>query len=388
MLRFQQFLAEAAIFSALGVLFLIVKHRESRRLAAGILLFCAFFALVFGLWGADRLAYTSDEWQEYLRFNAARTELVDYGIPAYASNEEAYLELGMDNEAMLLLPRWRFLDTEKFSTEALEKIGAMKQPTSLSLRYLARFAKNILKGLLHRAEFLIFLPFLLIWLLRGRRGAAQFAAAIYLAAVLAMIYLYLYRIDRYFFDRVDYGIWLAASIVMLFFMEPGKRCLPQWIGGLAFVLILLYAQSFSAKYLWFNRQEMAENRLQQRAVLEEIHADAEHFYLRVDNNPWLVNAYGPWDAIPFGIEANHCAFGGWALRTPPANQILRNYGIENPVRDMIDSECIYLLGTDIDWLVDYLHNWYDASAKPIPVKEIGKYTVYRIVSESGVEGIG
>ena len=70
--------------------------------------------------------------------------------------------------------------------------------------------------------------------------------------------------------------------------------------------------------------------------------------------------------------------GGWAARTTSYMGILERYGIENPYRDMIGNEKVYLIDDDIDLTMDYIHTYYDEKAEAVLVSEIGSLKIYQI----------
>ncbi len=55
----------------------------------------AFIVLTLASFGAEKAAYASEEWQEFLAYNEARTDIYDYyGIPSYIQYEAVYEKLG------------------------------------------------------------------------------------------------------------------------------------------------------------------------------------------------------------------------------------------------------------------------------------------------------
>ena len=58
--------------------------------------------------------------------------------------------------------------------------------------------------------------------------------------------------------------------------------------------------------------------------------------------------------------------------------IIHRYGIENPMKDFIGKENVYVMTRDIDTLMEYVKTYYAPDAKAEVVKEIGGINVYSI----------
>ncbi|MFS6557052.1 hypothetical protein VPJ68_16580, partial [Parabacteroides distasonis] len=120
--------------------------------------------------GADRLAYRSEGWQRYEEYNAARTELFDYGFPDYEKNRDEYEKLGIDENAYQMLRGWNHMDTEKFNVEVMKKLIALKTPKRINLGFLKGFVKKVIFKLYTVQSFWCFLLALFTWLLFTRHS--------------------------------------------------------------------------------------------------------------------------------------------------------------------------------------------------------------------------
>lgn len=226
--RLPQFFAEAALLSGIVIYELLrlrqyTKQEAKRRFLRYVRTAAALLFAVAVLYGADRLAYRSEDWQRYEAYNAARTELFDYRFPDYKKNREAYEALGIDENAYQLLRGWNHMDTEKFSQEVLEELIALKTPKSVDLDFLKGFVRKVLLKLYTVRSFWCFLLTLLVWLLSARHRGRDIAALLGELAAVVVLYFFLYYQGRYLRNRVDVGIWLAASLAVLWISAPGKR---------------------------------------------------------------------------------------------------------------------------------------------------------------------
>lgn len=220
MYRMPQFFAEAFLMLGIAVYELLrlrqlapgeAKKRFVRYLAAAAVL----LGVTAVLYGADRLAYRSEGWQRYEEYNAARTELFDYGFPDYEKNRDAYEELGIDENAYKLLRGWNHMDTEKFTVEVMEKLIALKTPKGIDLSFVKGFVKKVIFKLYTVRSFWCFLLALFVWLLFTRHSGKDIAALFGELFALGLLYCFLYYQGRYLRNRVDVGIWMAASLAVL-----------------------------------------------------------------------------------------------------------------------------------------------------------------------------
>jgi hypothetical protein len=77
--------------------------------------------------------------------------------------------------------------------------------------------------------------------------------------------------------------------------------------------------------------------------------------------------------------------GGWDTMTPYKLNQLRTYGIENPIRDLINNPKVYYYGDfKVKGLTQYYNKWYckeGENAEFIKVDELADMGIYRVVIE-------
>lgn len=404
MYREQQFFAELVLMSGIGV-FLLLEGTAERGLlkkrflrCAGI--FAALAVMAAGLHLVDRAAYRAQEWQDYLEYNELRTELLDYGFPDYAENEEAYEELGIDRTAYRMYRGWNFLDTEKFTPDVMRSLIGLKTPRTFSLQLLKNFLREVPGRLFARDCFYCFLLIFIFWLLWGDHTRRAAAAVLYEACVTGALYLYLYYTGRYLYNRVDVGIWLAAVLVMLWLYarEDSRRLAGRGIGsgtvgktdpaggfsartGIALLFSVLCLTQNMWRGSWrVNSTDKTQSRLAMRATVDQLHADTEHLYLVKMGTVSFSGSYGPFDVVPQGIAQNILALGGWPSMMPWCCGMMEENSLDNPFRDVVDREDVYLLDQDIDSTLKYIRKYYDKSAEAELAAEYPGCNAYRIVS--------
>lgn len=381
--RSEQFFAEAAVLSAIGVVMLLElkdvdKQRRRRQLLRYVKSAAVLCLLVGTFWMSDRMAYREPVWQEYLAYNDARTELFDYGFPPYAENKEEYQALGISKTAKRFYESWNHMDEERFSAETMQELVKLKEPRTFGHELKTEFLEEFLPRFANIAGVFLCALYGLYGLLWGKKQKSDKIGILYEIAVIAVLYLYLFYRGRYIHNRVDTGIWFAAVLVVI--RLSGQRMNPFTNRiGLAFVLSCFCAFQLNWKeHLRWDAANEKEEMLQERNVIETIHSDQEHLYLLKMGSVSFAKAYGVFDSIPVGIGDNLYPLGGWPTKTPVYAAVLERYGVGNPFRDMIGSNTIYLVDLKIESTLKYLQDCYSSDASAEEVMRVGPYPVYRI----------
>lgn len=103
--------------------FVSLLQLKKKYLISWTLFAAAVLASVF----ASAQIYSGrDGFDEYNRFNQARTATLDYPIPDYSNNREFYSQLGLDQNDINMYRSWN-IDTKIFTAEKLEKIAALQK---------------------------------------------------------------------------------------------------------------------------------------------------------------------------------------------------------------------------------------------------------------------
>ena len=383
MYRMQQFLVVFALMSGIGVFWLFNVIRDRRGRIRPMLLRCAgVFAglaiLIGGLFAADRLAYRSQGWQEYFEYNKQLTELIDYGFPDYRENRSTYKELGINRNAYLLYRRWNYADTEKFTPEIMRSLVERKPEKHMSLQTIKDFLLEVPPGFLKRFCFWCFLLVFAGWLFWGIHTGNAFAALIYEILLLGAVYLYLYYLGRYLYNRVDVGLWIAAILLLLWMFRPGDSSFTNKLGLLAFLPVLCLTQAVWKDSWRWNTEPKAQRMQEMRTVLTDIYEDTEHIYLAKSGTISYSACYDVFEAMPVGIAQNVFSLGGWPTLTPWYFEKLESAGIDNPYRDMIGNDKVYLIDQDIDSTLKYLRKYYDKTVRANLIRECSGYGTYQI----------
>ena len=87
--------------------------------------------------------------------------------------------------------------------------------------------------------------------------------------------------------------------------------------------------------------------------------------------------------MPEGYRDSLYFSGGWVVRHPQVMALLAEYGLENPYRDAVNNERVYLIPNNINTTIKYIHDYYDSEARAEIVQDLSSefgVNIYRIVS--------
>lgn len=396
--RFQQFLCITAVFGAMALWLLLLYLEEhddaGRKIAKALAAGAVLLILAGGFRAYDRAQYRSQEWADYLEFDKYRTEVIDYGVPDYDAHEAEYNAAGIDRTAYDLMKSWTFQDSERFTAEAFRTIAGFRDKKEMNGALIKGFIKGFVRGAIKESSFIFFLIVLAGWLITGEKKKRNWISLIALGAVIGALEFYLYYAGRFMVNRVDAGIWFAASVILLAWYFPadtgstdtGTEPLISRSAAASAVLAVLTLAAFVTMVPWQDSLKAAVRegdaaRAAERASIEKISSDKDHLYLSKVGTVKMSEAYGVMDPVPYCIADNIYPLGGWGAETPVFKSVLERYGADNPFRDMTENDSIYLVDNDIDGTLAYLRAWYRADAEAELVGDIDGHKIYRIKQE-------
>ncbi len=383
--RIQQALLGIALFSALvlycGVNFFHDLEKPGKRMIQSVVLGSVIVLLIGGLFVFDRAQYSGKEWSDYLEFDKYRAEVLDYGIPKYSEHKQEYKEIGIDKTAYNLMKRWVFEDEERFTADTFRQISELREKKTINKAFVKEFLVSSVKGLLKENCFICFALIFFCWLIIGKRRWMELVSILLLLLVLAAFYFYFFYAGRFMIHRVDAGVWFTASLIMLFmFDEENKSFIPAVAGVL---IIMLFAVRVPwADSLRINSQDQIDAARSERNIIKQINTDQDHLYLTKVGTMQFSKAYGVFDAIPFCSGNNMYPLGGWTAETPTYKAVLKKYGVQNPFKEMVNNDKVFIVDTNIDLTLDYIRKWYYPKAEAELIDVAGSYKIYRIRAEA------
>ncbi|MBQ2960368.1 MAG: hypothetical protein IJE09_03995 [Oscillospiraceae bacterium] len=354
-----------------------------RRFLHYALPFVLVLVLCAGLYAFDEAAWSKEPWSVYHDYDAQRVAYSDYGRPQYHEMPEAYEALGLSETSVRLLFGGNYFDTEVFTGDLMDSISAVRDevfpPPGLG-ECLGIFLDQCLMGFFRNLHVYGFLIVLAFWLAAGEHKLRDWLTVAGTFGLFALMYFYLIYRGRYLIDRVDVALFMALAACMIYMLNPDKLQREKTLA--AFLLLFAIGASYYLNRGAYRSQGEYIDR-ETRSVVETLLDDEEHVYLakldtvsdRIYSSPFETPLPGYWDKIVLlgGFDPNH----------PAIMENLKNYGVENPYRDIVNNNKVYIIEDDIDLTLSHIHEFYDADAYAQLVEPMSSDTglmIYRILS--------
>lgn len=392
--RFEEFGVCALLMAGICIVPVFEKLFENRELGIkariGSVLrylvpFVSLAAIAVGLLGVNTWAWNREEIADYYEFDMTRSLLIDFYIPDYKEMPEVYDELEMDDNFVYMMKKWSFYDTEKFTKENMDKLIAVRDefvPRRTPGECLGTFLNECLGGFLIERPIGAFVFMLALWLAAGRRGVKEWLSLIYMGGVFFMIYMVLIWSERYLANRIDIGMFLALAVGLTFLMEPKKLDDEKLLltGVLCLSLFISYRSSRST--LIMDEHNTIEDKSAAKAAIERILEDDEHLYFV---KVWSIDheMYSPLECAPAGYADKLVHIGGWSMHHPVIEDILADYDIENPYKDIVNHPACYIIDEDIERTIAYISRYYDPDAEAQLIEPLSSETDLKIYKITG-----
>ena len=384
-MRWQAFLMGMPFF-CLGMFFILKEcWRRKCQVIVGL---AVLFSAAFAMHHWDRNLYKAPEFAEFIKFQGPRVTFGDGGNYNQNAVYEDAEELGLSGKDYHILTQWTFYDTEVFSADSLKRysdIVSVYRDKNIP----EQIPRNLLNSLGHSLNTPVFWTWFILCLLVYATRPKKF---LYLWASLVLILglmAYLLDMGRLVY-RVESGFWLYAAVLAVPLFGKFKREIPHqlvYITLFAIVAINLYSYATSGKMV------RDPNSGQERTLAIEDSTNYKQVFDYIDSQPHKMfllsmNAFmrfshhrnPPYLAEPIGIYRNTVSFGYWTPYLPEVTEALADYGITNPIKDVVHDNVIVL---NEPHLADFLQRHYYDSVAVDTLKSIGEMTFfkYRLVTK-------
>lgn len=384
--RFEMFCACVALMSGLLIGYVVKKYKEGelKKKTKYILIAFVPFALSLLAYFANGIyASTDSEYEYYTEFNKNRAELTDYGWPEYSKNESVYTELGITEDDLLMFEHWNFADPDVFNLEAAKKLVSVKVPTS-KRQAVKEFIKWYPKDLL---QYRWIIGVIFIAIVSVLCAPKKWYLYLYSIFVLSVFELYLTYRQRYLMERVDVVVFLALYVVFALLMleHIGNISEKLDVRRCAFVSLFSIVCMVQTIYSQTMDMEKTSNKDGCIEIVNSISEDKSHLYIFSTQDAWFLNAlYGATDVPPKGIASNMYILGGWGTYLPATNDVKHNYNIDNPYKDIVNRDDVYVVYSCIEEYLGYVRRHYDPSVYAVVMKKIGDKNCYCIRNDEYV----
>ena len=331
---------------------------------------------IASLWANNR----TPELKEYTAYNSYRTAIVDYSrLDYYEDQKSEYEKAGFSDFDIKLIRSWIFDYDGAASTDNLKKIieisdGADKEGMTVKTsakQFLKETKKNVRKITPMGAQ-LIVLMLLGLWLILAGTWSSRLLVVLAAMATAAM-HVMLYYVERPAY-RAFYVPIICAAVFMIYALsELGE--LPKWkkAPGIAIALIIavLVLPVYKDSIKTFHKNE---KRIMSDEFVERLKSDNDTFFvvgtMEKKTNPSYLT---PWKAPDTSLDSNCMGGGSWGTKSPYILDKLSAYGIQNPIKDLIDNDNARYVGNkNVKNLTSYYNKWYGKDGRTIQLEQDGE----------------
>ena len=390
-LRVDIFAAVLAVLFPLGLYELVMYTRNKEKKLRAALSYCMPFLMMLvlagGLYGANALMWLRNPYREYKEFATQISNIYDYHseLISYDVMPDVYDRMHITPEVCSMMKLYQsFDDTEVWTTEKclqlLEARNALeKYPGLLEI---ATTYLGCWKEFFSHSFFGGFALIVLLWLVFAKHDRYKLILLLGQLFCLSCLYFVFIWMDRYMVNRIDIGIFMAFAAGFLWCMEASSP--KNWKTGLCLVITTLaiftcaYQNRLSSP--WYPGNQVADYSYSKQQIQSLI--DDEHLFL-VGDRALNLYLYSPLEPMPAGYRDKLYFSCGWVVRHPQVMEVLADYGLENPYRDAVNNDKVYVIPNDIELTMEYINHYYNENARAELVQELASklgIDIYRIVA--------
>lgn len=314
--------------------------------------------------GMNRLAYQGENWQKYLQYNEARTQLFDY-TDFHSTDEysKAYEEFGMTEEEFQILNSYNTMLDGRIETETLleatsrvtvrmessKDVFAWVKQCILKYYYEIRYSDNLY------AIIWISVLFVLVVNTLVQKEWRNLALIVCLEAGRSLIWIFLLYQGR-FPERVSISLYvMELALLGSMLCINGNRLRTEkavcWQKALIVVLSLLLLLQLN-RDLQTNKAQV-ELQKEWTALSEYCKQEADCLYL-ID--VFSVVQYG---GLQYQEDtANMMLAGGWMTESPLAKKRFENIGVADGAEALYENKKVRFIAKqnkDVIWIEEYLN---------------------------------
>ena len=334
--------------------------------------------------------YSNAEWQEYLQYNEARTQLYDYtDFLSTDKYEKEYADYGMNYEEYQLLFHYNTmldstLDVEKLQTVAGKVTEGMNAENGLWKRLRSGVEKYYIQLRYH--DF----PYNYIWVgVFAFLGCCflfqkKWLQVLYLGLLFvgrSSIWIYLLSQGR-FPERVSISLYLLELLLLLGIGLSGvsiKKPIPRKGFVCASTVLIILLGMFLGRDTW-QKVELQTQVQQEWNVLKNFSASNENTTYFMD----VFSAVKYGDMLFAADNENIMMIGGWLSSSPLSTERLAKLGGQDGAEVMYYSENVRLVvasDREIAWMEEYFMKRFP-DARLVQEQEVvhdkGSFLIYRL----------
>ena len=334
----------------------------------------------------NKLYYMGNtEWDTYREFNLARSNLLDYGMPSWAENQEKYESIGFSENDVRLFAKWNFNDSNKYTIQNLSEIVSWKTKEKIEIDDL----KNLFKQISEKIQVGFFVVWLvsLIAVFAIRSKSSIVLCFLNFLGTLAIFFIFVY--GGRMIPRLEFGIWTCAILTnFLGFFEFRKEDsddIYKTIGSIRYHYIEIGAVLgmiifLGSRGILYEGMSIYEGRT--RDLLSHLTENSSNLYvLDISSLGGAYYSFCPYKRVDSFYLKNYCWSGGWDTFSPywlSYNEVL---GFDNPLEDLCTKDNVfYVTDRDISVMHTYLQENYKAGAVEL-VETYQGWNIYKFFDE-------
>lgn len=380
LLRYQAFLMGVPLF-IMALAFLL---KENWRLWWKALIGLTLLALFVNLANNYHKAVfeATPEYRYYTAFQSVRANVTEGHYNQNAVYEDLE-EMGFSGKDFALFKEWVLYDTEVFSIERMKPV--MERIRTHAITTDKRTIPNaLLIALSNSLTRPVFWAWVLLCAFVLWKNPKQKWVPVASFFIVSGLIAYLITLSRLVY-RVESGYWFYATAMMIPFLKNIPPPPKKLSIALAFILIVGMAFYFAKEDITIIRSPTSGNRkfvsgdidfTDYAAVYSKIESEPEHFFL-MNMNSYMrlaVHRQAPYYAMPVGSLKNIASFGYWTPYLPAVQKNLDDFGIKNPMREVV-AKGVYVINQGN--LAPYLQRHHYDSVAVDTACVIGELVFYK-----------
>ncbi|MCF0147281.1 MAG: hypothetical protein HUJ77_02665 [Clostridium sp.] len=373
----------------------LIKERKTnikKVMILGLVVFIACgFSFIFRAYSMNKY-YKDIVWNEYIEFNKARSNLIDFGLPDYNLNKEIYDSVGWSENDYNIFNAYSFPEEEKFSTENLEKIYQYKKSMKNSIDFTGAI-KSLIENIDKEITIQICILFIIIISIYNIYFSKNKIMSIFVAIFPFAMHMLFILINRAPYRGVYPHYFMAVVLLLLITNNYSKldfdkkyvKVYDKLINCMVSIIIVTSISiSINPLYKNYNNRKNISDNESLRQSIEIYHTlcnDKDNIYLTSMNyNGSLVREYSILRWNPQGSKENVISVGGWGSRSKNIKYVKELNGIDNLIYDLIKKDNYFFVdrGDHVGMYITYFKETYNLDVSFDIVNTMYTTNVYKV----------
>ncbi len=372
--------------AAVALIYKLIKAKPiftKKNIIRWIIFPVVLFVGIGGIEVLHNANYKSDAWQEFLKFNDARTTIYDfYGLPEYEENKELYNDLGVDKTRQYMYEQYYLEFTDGTSNDMLGSVASYQvKKVKKALPFGKRIAKTIkeLPKNLFAKEYqpisifviCLFVALIVLSIIFKKNRTLLFLILAFIATLIPWGYM-IYMNKPV--SRVTYGIWVANLVTMIGLLIDNSDEIRKMLSKVREIKFANYTKIIVSVVIALAL--LLGIGLNYKKVQKYVNNSIKSGQVRIALENWCKenpeNLYiyetQTFNTIGYDMKSMKGKFsnivwpGGWCAKMANLESIWPKLGIDNLEKDIAQKDNIYLVSySDID--MSYWENFYQANYK-------------------------